>query len=437
MSTNHEANPLQHIGIVFSPRKVYCPTESGTMHPAVMRTLLPALDPAEFDYVLNGTTTGEMEGITLRILGNVGVVEVSDRFAATYRGTWPARLEVRHLRGGDPADPTDLGVLELDHVDNAVPVEMIAELAPVEIEIPPPGQFSYAIASARFLDAQRNRLPLGLVDWGVHLDSPAQGVTVVGNEIVVAPDALPGAVTVRISGEPAFERVLTLQLRSATATAATGSEAFPSVSSSDPAYIGVSFEPPALYVSPTLAFGQQYSFMSTIHPIAENGEFDYLLNKELGPVENLRLYLSHNLKALIADGLFIRTYTGPWPAEVIVRYKKNGRPTESVRIHLLDPRSAVAVRMEVDYTPVVEIPTHDGEVFTQLRLALLDAQDIPLPDGYGWDVPPIGPFQGIRQDGNNFFISNKALPGDYAVKITTLWQLEKTVSFKLVAASKR
>lgn len=202
-------------------------------------------------------------------------------------------------------------------------------------------------------------------------------------------------------------------------------------------HIGMAFAPPALYAPPVRAH-DQLAYLHTVHPLPGDAQIDYMLNGRPGNVEGITAFLHPALNGVSVSRAFLSNYTGPWPAILEVRYLRDGEPADLARLPLLDPHAAVATRLHVDVMqrPTV-IPPHGSTEVVSILPRLFDAELLPLPFGFGYDIELLDPHPGIKQHDHAFLISDTAVPGDYRVRVTTKWGLEETVTFSLIAEAAR
>jgi hypothetical protein len=199
----------EHIGITFAPPALYAPEPLGGKELAILETLLPTLDAADFDYTLNGVP-GAGDGIRLVFDGyRHGIVHIDFRFMESYTGPWPAHLHVRYMKNGVPLD---MGLLQLKDIRTAVPHRMIVDVSSPTLEIPPPGKLSSSQIFATLVDSDRIPFPFDRDAWQVHLDNPPRGVSLHGIHVQVLSDAQPGTVEARVTAKAGFEETVTLTI---------------------------------------------------------------------------------------------------------------------------------------------------------------------------------------------------------------------------------
>ncbi|MGN7838353.1 hypothetical protein [Stenotrophomonas sp. 22385] len=200
-------------------------------------------------------------------------------------------------------------------------------------------------------------------------------------------------------------------------------------------HIGMALEPPALYVPPRL-HGSNIARLHTVLPLPEGAELDCLLNGSPEAVEGLSLFHYPPSTGVYVDHRFLEHYPGPWPAIVEVRYLKNGRPADLVRLPLLNTLTAVPthLRVYVSGSPV-QVPPEGHVAVLQTNPYLYNADGVPLPFGYGTAIELLDPHPGIEHYDNTFTITHSAVPGHYRVRITTQWSLEQTVSLTVLASA--
>ncbi|WNH51888.1 hypothetical protein [Stenotrophomonas oahuensis] len=201
-------------------------------------------------------------------------------------------------------------------------------------------------------------------------------------------------------------------------------------------HIGIHFEPPAMYVSPMEGYGAQLATIHTTAPFPDADAFSYTLNGIEGPVPNVKLFFFHQGGGVRVEPEFIESYDGPWPAQLEVIYSKNGKPADLGRLPLLNPLTAVAayMRIAMSGSPCV-IPQDDWPGRVAVNPHVYDANHIPITYMHGVEVQLLDHDSGIAQNRESFSIYSNATPGDYRVRITTIWGLEETVTFTLVSGA--
>ncbi|WP_210132447.1 hypothetical protein [Stenotrophomonas rhizophila] len=202
-------------------------------------------------------------------------------------------------------------------------------------------------------------------------------------------------------------------------------------------HIGMAFEPPALYV-PTNLFGSELAYLHTVLPVPEGAEFEFLLNGAEGLFPGLSLIVVPTAVALRVDHRFLENYVGPWPAVVVVRYLKEGRPADLVQVQLRNLLTADVATLRVDLlNSPATIPPEGQLEFVQTNPRVFDADMIPLPFGYGTEIRFLDHAHGIYQSDNTFAIDSEATPGRYRVQVTGPKGLEQIVEFVVRGAGEK
>lgn len=202
-------------------------------------------------------------------------------------------------------------------------------------------------------------------------------------------------------------------------------------------HIGMAFEPPALY-APSRLFGSEIAYLHTVLPVPDGAEFEYLLNGAVGLFPGLSLIVLPSVIALRVDHHFLESYVGPWPAVVVVRYLKDGKPADLVRVPIRNLSTAEVASMRVDvFGSPVTIPPAGEVKLVQTNPRVFDADMIPLPFGYGTEIRFLDNSHGIYQNGNSFMIDSEATPGQYRVQVTAPQGLEEIVTFTVRAAAQQ
>ncbi|MFI8716512.1 hypothetical protein ACIGHF_01265 [Stenotrophomonas sp. NPDC077464] len=206
-ASNHD-----HIGMAFEPPALYVPPRLHGSNIANLHTVLPLPEGAEFDYLLNGASQ-VVEGLSVFHFPGVQGVYVDDRFLEHYPGPWPAVMEVRCLKDGQPAD---LARLPLLNTLTAVPTHMRVVVSGNPVPVPPPGHIAVLQTNPYVFDADGVPLPFG---YGtvIELLDPHPGIEHYDNTFIISHNAAPGAYRVRVTSQWGLEQTVTLTLHESTA----------------------------------------------------------------------------------------------------------------------------------------------------------------------------------------------------------------------------
>jgi len=198
-----------HIGMAFEPPAVYVPPRLHDTHLVYLHTVLPLPDGAEVDYLLNGGP-GPVEGISVVLHPAVNGVLVNHAFLQSYRGPWPALLEVRYLKNGQPAD---LGRLPLLDPDAAVATRLQVDVLNSPVVIPSTGATEVVTIRPRLFDAELIPLPRGF-GTVIELLDPHDGIRQYDGSFIVTDAAVAGEYRVRVTTRWGLEQTVSFTVAS-------------------------------------------------------------------------------------------------------------------------------------------------------------------------------------------------------------------------------
>jgi len=197
-ASNHD-----HIGMAFEPPAVYVPPRLHDTQLVYLHTVLPLPDGTQFDYLLNGGP-GPVEGIRVVHHPAVKGVLVDHAFLQSYRGPWPALLEVRYLKNGQPAD---LGRLPLLDPHAAVATRLRVDVLGSPAVIPPADATEVVTLRPRLFDAELIPLPSGF-GTVVELLDPHDGIRQHDSAFINTDAAVAGEYRVRVTTKWGLEQTV-------------------------------------------------------------------------------------------------------------------------------------------------------------------------------------------------------------------------------------
>ncbi len=182
--------------------------------------------------------------------------------------------------------------------------------------------------------------------------------------------------------------------------------------------------PPLLSTSPAVV-----TFSSN-----EPATFELIPADEAALYEGVLLHAGPSGGAVIIGPEFISTYTGQWPARLLLRALQQGTLVEEITLVLHDTRHLAIDRMEGDLVPN---PAYVGEGFEQrveAQARFFDGTNVQIPSSeLRWSIHVPGAPPGIIVDVTVIRVTPEASPGEVTVVFAEATGFEQSVS--LVVAS--
>ncbi len=200
-------------------------------------------------------------------------------------------------------------------------------------------------------------------------------------------------------------------------------------------HIGIVFKPRALY-APLPNQATQRAHVETLLEEIDPADFDIALNSSPGEVVGIHLGIGQGAKigTVFVDRSFAENYTGPWPANLEVRYLKNGRPVDLGVLQLRDGRNVVPTHMRTEVRPLtVQVPVPNEEKTVFALAFLFDADWIELPfERDNWEFHLDSPRPGLVLNDNQLLIQHGVEPGPVQLRITAMGGLEERITVDIV-----
>lgn len=200
-------------------------------------------------------------------------------------------------------------------------------------------------------------------------------------------------------------------------------------------HIGIVFQPRALY-APLPHQRTQKAIMETLLGELDREDFDIALNSDPGDVQGIYFGIGDgaHVGTVHVDHTFAENYAGPWPANLEVRYLKDGRPVDLGVLQIRDGRNVVPTHMRIEVGPLtVQVPVPNEEKSVTALAFLFDADWIELPfERDTWEFHLDHPRPGLVLNDNQLLIQHGVAPGPVPLRITAIGGLEERFIVNIV-----